>query len=927
VIDEEWLLQQAERFASTLADDPMLTVDAFVTLLGALDPRLRDALRRRLQAMVRVDAAVAALDAGASIRPGLRVAGFRVLGRIGNGGMGQVFEAYEERLDRVVALKFVHWAASANEALRLRREAEVIAALKHPNIVALHALAEHEGTPVLVLERIDGETLQTRVDAAAISLPGLPHDGRLLGRPELSWSDAVATVLVQVLDGLAAAHDRGVVHRDLKPANVLLDRSGRVRIVDFGLARMGGCTTLTSAGALVGTPSHLTPEYLRDRSNVGSWSDVYAAGVILYQLLTLTLPFGDDATPAVLGRIRMGVCTPAHRSRHGVPLTLSAIAERAMAPLGGRYPTAAEFSADLRRHLAHEPVHARPSRWPARLLRRLRGRPDLLAVAGVLLVSIVAAVTWGQSALAAEVRHRESLVTQSFARWAEQREAGRFGEVLAEIRRTDPNLVPPEFRRSWAMLSAEVAREARLQEGVTLALWEEDLRRALSGTGSGGAETGARSVWRSKQATRDILMQTFRDIGFDVPEGTTTPWSPLTSQRAHEVALVGLHKLLVTQLALAEQDSSIPVSVWYDLLDRLDQDPVRTAFRSLLRRGDLDGARAFATSPSHSELLTVAIEYLSEWLQGHGRGELAHRLAEDVRLLRPRDPRALALAATSATENWAGVAVGPDRAVVLERWLAVRAVAPDSAVVEYQVAVSLFRLDRVVESKDFAARAVDLAPGDPQLRLGLAQVLLRLRSFRDAIPHLLWLLANAPMAAAPGLIHDELGKAIAQSGGDLAEAYEHIAMAFSADAATFGRDMVQVTDDRCAQLEAAGRWPDAARAWQRIDGEPRFRNGQLLHVRAGIAALRAAAEDEDGHRDATIQQGLKWLVEDVQQLEAQLADEDAGTRDSALRRSRAWLAFVADAIASKALADLPVATVEHVTTMHQRLEQAVRASR
>ena len=205
--------------------------------------------------------------------------GYRIVEPLGAGGMATVYRAYQPALDRFVAVKVL--AANAGQdprfRERFRREAQTVAALRHPNILVVYDWGEQDGTAYLVSELVEGGTLADR-----------------LGTP-LTCEQSLQ-FLRPVASALDYAHERGVVHRDVKPSNVLLHPDGTPVLADFGVARMlEGSAFLTSAGVLVGTPAYMAPEVL-DEGEAGPSVDLYALGVMLYEMLTGSVPF-TAATP------------------------------------------------------------------------------------------------------------------------------------------------------------------------------------------------------------------------------------------------------------------------------------------------------------------------------------------------------------------------------------------------------------------------------------------------------------------------------------------------------------------------------------------------------------------------------------------------------------------------------------------------------
>lgn len=208
--------------------------------------------------------------------------GFELLGR---GGMGVVYKARQKKLERLVALKILPREFGLNPNLRERflREARALARLVHPNIVAVHDFGESDGLCFLLLELVDGTNLR-----------------EVLRRGPMAPREALAVVR-SLCDALQYAHDEGVVHRDIKPENVLLDRSGRVKVADFGLAKVTGSDAsahLTAVGQVMGTPHYMAPEQIDHPRDVDSRADLFALGVVMYEMLTGTLPRGSFELPS-----------------------------------------------------------------------------------------------------------------------------------------------------------------------------------------------------------------------------------------------------------------------------------------------------------------------------------------------------------------------------------------------------------------------------------------------------------------------------------------------------------------------------------------------------------------------------------------------------------------------------------------------------
>jgi hypothetical protein len=276
---------------------------------------------------------------------------YRILGRLGAGGMGEVYRALDPQLERQVALKQPHFDGPAADVKRrmerFQREARAAAGVLHPNVCPIFDVGEHEGRPFVVMALVEGQSLAQYL----ASHPG-PLDVPI-----------AVSLARQVLDGLGAVHERGTVHRDIKPANILLDSAGRPFLTDFGLARPESpATPLTSEGAILGTPYYMAPEQAAGHGDqVGPWTDLHAVGVVLYEMLTGARPF-QATGPALLAQILRDEPAPPRTLRPDLDARLEAIVLRAMhKDRQQRFPDARTFADALAPWAASVPQPAAPS--------------------------------------------------------------------------------------------------------------------------------------------------------------------------------------------------------------------------------------------------------------------------------------------------------------------------------------------------------------------------------------------------------------------------------------------------------------------------------------------------------------------------------------------------------------------------------------
>ncbi len=311
--------------------------------------------------------------AGAVASPvaGHRLGQYRLLGTLGSGGMGTVYRAYDARLDREVALKFLppHLGSQPEARERLLVEARAAAALEHPNVCTIHEIGETtDGRPFIAMACYAGETLKERLE-----------------RGPVPPAEAVA-IAAQIARGLAAAHARGIVHRDVKPGNVMLGADGTVRLLDFGLAKLQD-VTLTGPGITPGTVAYMAPEQVRG-DRLDPRTDLWALGVVLYEMLTGKRPFQGGNGQAVRLAILNEEAPPLGRDRTDIPERLARVIERLLRKdPAARYRDAAELLGDLE----PAPPGARRPRSAAR--QRWRARATIL---GATLAFVIAAWSVGR---------------------------------------------------------------------------------------------------------------------------------------------------------------------------------------------------------------------------------------------------------------------------------------------------------------------------------------------------------------------------------------------------------------------------------------------------------------------------------------------------------------------------------------------------
>jgi hypothetical protein len=393
--------------------------------------------------------------------------GYEILGELGRGGMGVVYKAKQVALNRVVALKMILAGGHAGAELRRRflAEAQAVAKLKHPHIVQVFDLGEHQGHPYFALEFVAGGSLDKQL--AGTPLP--PQDAAML----------VATLA----DAMAHAHAAGIVHRDLKPANVLVEAGWAVKVMDFGLAKtLDTDSGQTKSGSIMGTPSYMAPEQAQGRKDVGPPADVYALGAILYECLTGRPPF-KAATPLdTVLQVLDQEPVPPTQLQPQTPRDLETIALKCLAKEPGRrYGSAQALADDLRRYLAGEPIRARPASVLERSGKWVRRNRAVTAAAA----GIAAALTLGLGLALwqgwrADAEAERAGGEAERARTAELTAQGQAAALAVEKARAERQLA----RAEWLVYQNRLGEVGRyLEEGRREAAYDRltDCNGALRG--------------------------------------------------------------------------------------------------------------------------------------------------------------------------------------------------------------------------------------------------------------------------------------------------------------------------------------------------------------------------------------------------------------------------------------------------------------
>ena len=447
--------------------------------------QIADRLRACLSGLEAANAAAAqsSFHPSASTLP-QRMGDFKILGKLGRGGMGEVYRAQQVSLNRPVALKVLppNWCWTPKARKRFHREAQAAAKLHHTNIVAVYAEGEERDICYYAMELIEGPSLdQVIKDLLKGKTDGVQRDSATksdernerhlsdssgLGKSTRERFDTIAKWIASLADALAYAHEEGVIHRDVKPSNVMLGKDGRVRLTDFGLARLSTEVGMTVTGEMLGTPRYMSPEQVSaDGSQIDGRSDIYSLGATLYELLTLQPPHIGETHDQILAALLSKEPKRPRRIDPSIPLDLETICLKALEkePLQ-RYHSATDLAADLRRYVDRYAISAKRAGPLERLVKWARRQPVVASLSACLLIAAVSMGVLGWIAYRNELRMHV------------ERRQNAIDRALTEVMTGNHNKAMEAVRQA-ELLGAEPGW-VRLLEGQ-VALARGDLSEAL----------------------------------------------------------------------------------------------------------------------------------------------------------------------------------------------------------------------------------------------------------------------------------------------------------------------------------------------------------------------------------------------------------------------------------------------------------------
>lgn len=700
------------------------SVDEVCEAHPELIDQVRDRWRRLRTLQAGLDELFPKVGTGPAAAPttGLpQVPGYTLEAELGRGGMGVVYRAIHDRLQRTVALKMMLAGpfARTRELARFQREAELVAQLQHPNIVAIYDVGDVDGQPFFTMELVGGKSLAERLRAG----PMQPM--------------AAAALMATLARAIDFAHLHGIVHRDLKPANILLATDGTPKVGDFGLARRIDAHDITVSGERIGTPNYMSPEQVSGHAGaVGPPTDVHALGVVLYEMLTGRPPF-LGASDAETTQLVLAAEPPAPRSLAvGIPRDLETICLQCLRKEPyRRYASAALLATDLDHFREGLPIAARRVGLPERLWAWARRRPGLATALGLCAIlalshAIVGISAWQQQQrLLADV---EIAIASSHA----HARAERLDQADEALRQATTRLAgggSPELQARLATAAADLRTATELDR--------VRLRQPLE-------LEGKRVVRRGRKRSGSDYSNLLHGIGVDPLQGDV-----------EEVASRIRAKSVAPAIVAALDD-------WTTEVDDLRQ---RSQLLAVARAADPDpgGWRDRARDPDHwsdpaalrdlaatadVERLPAAILFtLAERLQAGGADALP--LLELAVRHRPQDFW-LQLAA--------GLACSASRLEKAIQYMhAAVALRPDEAAPNSFLGLALCAEGRFAEAEPRLRRAIEIAPGQIGLHANLGSCLMSQRRYSESLAAFRRALAIDPSRIATrvciGIAHVELG--------------------------------------------------------------------------------------------------------------------------------------------------------------------------
>ncbi len=354
-----------------------------------------------------------------ALTKGTKIGHYKILKKIGSGGMGEVFLAQDTKLNRQVALKFLppQFAFDQQHKARFRREAQAVAKLNHPNVVTIHEVSEFGGRPFIVMEHVGDQVL-----------------GDFFKKKDCTI-DKILKLAIQICRGLKEAHNAGIVHRDIKPSNILIDKSGRLKLVDFGLATIAGSDKLTKTGSTLGTIGYMSPEQVKG-VETDNRSDIFSFGVILYEMLTCRRPFKKEGEAATLKAILDDTPEPLARFKSDLPDDIQRIVSKTLEKNpDNRYQHIEDIIVDLQKLIADSKPEIRPigNRLKAPLIVAFGLIFAVIIVGGYFIYNLSRESKSLQTEMITESRWQNSIAVLPFRDFSRQKDQEYFCDGMTDV--------------------------------------------------------------------------------------------------------------------------------------------------------------------------------------------------------------------------------------------------------------------------------------------------------------------------------------------------------------------------------------------------------------------------------------------------------------------------------------------------------------
>ncbi|MCU1284817.1 MAG: serine/threonine protein kinase [Acidobacteriales bacterium] len=421
---------------------------------------------------------------------GSKLGPYEILSAAGAGGMGEVYRARDLRLQRTVAIKVLplHLSSDPDLHARFEQEAKSISGLQHPNVCVVHDIGSQDGVDFMVMEYLAGQTLDKLIPAG-----GLP-------------TDVALKYAIQVAEALTCAHNAGVVHRDLKPSNIMVDSTGLVKVLDFGLAKMAvstsseaatlGVVATTSPGMIVGTVAYMSPEQAEGKP-IDARSDVFSFGAVLYEMLSGKRAFEGESSAALLAAVIRDTPKPLNQSRRDIPAELSRIVTRCLRKEPeGRYASGAELAQELRKCREQLFPESGAMMSPARIAQEA-GRPKVLIPMLLLLLIIGSGVTWLVKR-SRDLHWAREVALPQISQLAEQGKSEEAYVLAVRAEKSIPS--DPTLAKLWPLISFELTLDS-LPTGAAV------YRRPYNEANAPWEQVGTTPLKKARQAQGAFLLR------------------------------------------------------------------------------------------------------------------------------------------------------------------------------------------------------------------------------------------------------------------------------------------------------------------------------------------------------------------------------------------------------------------------------------